>query len=135
MSFSSHGRYSINAINNVIIVDGHGPYNEELLTAYNLDITRAIEQVKKNYDHWGQIVYLHDNALLSPEAEIQLEMESKWLHLNKGFTHCAFILVDMEASSLVQKQYAGLLSASGIKSIFCETLEEAKAWLSKEIKL
>lgn len=135
MSFSIHGTYNIDVQNNVITVDGHGPFNEELLTAYNSDINKAIEKVKRNHKTWGQIVYLNESALLSEEAEKKLEGESKWLHDNVGFDYCAFILVNMQGASMVQKQYENLLRSSGIKTYFCETLEDAKLWLRTEAKL
>lgn len=129
MLFSTHGTYKIEVADNVITVDGHGPFNEELLTAYNSDINKAIEKVSEKHKKWGQIVYLNDNALLSQEAEKKLEAESRWLNQNMGFRFCAFILVNMQGSQFVQKQYENLLHVSGINTKFCETLEEAEEWL------
>lgn len=45
MTFNVHGRFSLDADQNIIIVDAEGPYNDEMLHAYKARYKAAICEV------------------------------------------------------------------------------------------
>ena len=134
MSFNIHGRYSIKADGNIIIVDAEGPYNEEMVLAYKKDYQQAMIEICEQYKYWSQITYLNHESILLPEAEAVLT-ELNCFKKSKGMTHGVIILVDVEAPHLVESQYQRIYRAAGMVLNIASDIEEAKAWLKDEMNL
>lgn len=134
MSFQTHGQYSIKIEDNIIIVDAEGPFNDELINAYQADYRSAMSQVCEKYKTWSQIIYLYHDSLLTPEAEEELTK----LNVAKnaqGLTHGAVIFVDTEGSNLLATQFQRIYDKAGITVVFTTDLGDAKMWLKNQTQI
>ena len=82
MAFSEHGRIDVKADGNIIIVDGEGPYNAEIVRAYKIKFKSLMDEICSRYSVWSQIVFVHNESIMTPEAENDLMELNKLKHKN-----------------------------------------------------
>ena len=134
MTFNAHGKFEIDAEQNIIIVDAEGPYNDELLNAYKARYKAVMGAVCSQYKEWSQIVCMHNESIMTPEAEAEL-IELNKIKRKKGLKHGAIVLIDIEHPIVLKAQLTFIFEESNINVEFFDNKEDAKVWLLKESNL
>jgi hypothetical protein len=131
MTFNAHGRFTINAEQNIIIVDAEGPYNDELMNAYKARYKAVMGEVCSQYKEWSQIIFMHNESIMTPEAEAEL-IELNKIKRKNGLTHSAIVLIDIEHPIVLKAQFKHVCDECNIIVEFFHNKYDAKMWLLKE---
>ena len=134
MTFNAHGKFTIDAEQNIIIVDAEGPYNDELVNAYEARFQAVMGEVCSQYKEWSQIICMHNESIMTPEAETEL-IELNRIKREKGLTHGAIVLIDIEHPIVLKAQLKYVCDECNIIVEFFDNKGDAKAWLLKESNL
>ncbi|WP_100658526.1 hypothetical protein [Alteromonas flava] len=124
MHFSQHGTYSIEQRKNILIVDAAGPFNEEFIQAYKVDLEKHLSKLKNQC--WAQMMTLHGLSLLTPEAEKALIFSLKLLR-ERGLAATA--IIPRSSFLIVKEHISRVYSLAGVRHGFFERESQAHDWL------
>ena len=129
MKFSAHGSFSVEIQGRVLIVDGTGPFNEEIVSLYSQAINDAIKSLIG--EPWDQISILHGMSIFTPEAQRDL-IENIKKRKALGLQRSAVIVADVEGTSTIITQLSQCYEDANVGYAFFNSLEDARKWLSEE---
>jgi hypothetical protein len=127
MHFLEHGVYEVKVVEQSLIVDATGPFNQELALHYQASIESCIRTLESM--PWSQLIVLHNLSLFTPDAETVL-IETLINRKKRGLTKSAVVLVEIEGKSLVIQQMSHAYSEAGVDFAFFDSIDAAKAWLT-----
>ena len=82
MHVAKKGTYHIDIKDNILEVDAHGPFDDDIVEQYNSEVKSIIGNFNKL--PWGALVIYHGNVLFSPDfAQLELRVAA---HLSKDKT-------------------------------------------------
>jgi len=64
--FLPHGKYCIELEGEILIANANGPFDNEIVQQFAQELEMMAGQMPTN---WGQLNIIHNNALLTPEAQ------------------------------------------------------------------
>ena len=99
--FIQHGSYRIDIVDGILLVDATGPFNEELVELFDLDLRYYVE--KLNGSQWVELAVLRMESAYTPDALHTLSQSIKW-RVNQGMCAIAILFVDATARSLAEHQ-------------------------------
>jgi len=129
--FSTHGEYKLEQKGNIIIINSKGPFNSILVDQYSREINTIIRNLPAT---WGQIVFVHGEGMLPPDAEQSLQ-EACLQRKNKGLTASAIIFVASASTFAIRELISRVYEYAGIEYQFFDTYDAAEAWVFKELKI
>lgn len=126
MKLSKHGEYNIVAHNNILVVDAHGPFTDQLSQQYVKDMYAACEQFSGQ--PWGLLVTFYGNSIFSPEA-VQSLIELTKYRMQHGMIANASVILESETADLQQIQLQHIYQVCNcVFHVFCD-VDSAKNWL------
>ena len=128
MEFRTHGEYHIDVLDDVLLIDGKGPFNVEAVKGFEKNIAVALDTLRE-IDSWYQIVVLHDMSIFTPDALENLTKVNHW-RMSLGLKASAVVTGSMVVGKkLAEQQLRTLYSEQGLDHGFFDSLEAAKAWI------
>jgi hypothetical protein len=130
MEFNRHGEYTIEVQGNSLFMDVCGPFNEEIISDYNLELGRAIDCMIG--ENWLQLIIMRGEApLLSPQGE-EILIQSLHKRRKNGLSKCAVVMDFEEGKSMVRYQFKKCNDTCNITSAFFNDVQSANEWLGKD---
>ena len=131
MKLSKHGKYSIEAHNNILVVDAHSPFSEQVSKQYVEDMYAACEQFSDQ--PWGLLFTFYGNSIFSPET-VQSLIEVTKYRMQHGMVANACIILESETADLQQIQLQNIYQICNCTfNVFCD-VDSARNWLSNFIE-
>ncbi|WP_100658441.1 hypothetical protein [Alteromonas flava] len=124
--FASHGSFTIEIDENCRIVDGRGPYNQEIVQEYEHAIAGAIDTLSGG--SWTQIIILHGLSLFTPDAAARLK-QTVLMRKTRGLTASAVVIGDVDGKNTVTQQMQSIYQECGIAFDFFDNVDSAQIWL------
>ena len=126
MNLAPHGEYKIEAHQNILVVDAHGPFTEEISQQYIQDMYAACEQFSNQ--PWGLLVTFYGNSVFSPEAEEALVEVIKF-RIKHGMIANASVILESTTADLQQIQLRRVYQTCNLTFHVFSNLDAAKSWL------
>jgi hypothetical protein len=131
MKLSKHGEYNIEADNNILVVDAHGPFTDQLSQQYVKDMYAACKQFSGQ--PWGLLVTFYGNSIFSPES-VQSLIEVTKYRMKHGMIANACIILQSETADLQQVQLQHIYQVCNCTfNVFCD-VDSARSWLSEFVE-
>ena len=127
MKFQEHGTFTIKRRPGYLYINAKGPFNDELVHAYNCQLKEALEAPAEK--PWKQLVILHGLALMIPAAKENF-VKSLAYRKQRGLIRSAMVMGDVEAQSLVKTQFAQCYQLAHIEHAFFDREDAALEWLN-----
>jgi len=131
MKLATHGEYKIEAHENILVVDAHGPFTSEISQQYIQDMYTACEQFSGN--PWGLLVTFYGNSVFSPEAEEALIEVTKF-RIKHGMIANASVILESTTADLQQIQLRRVYQSCNLTFHVFSNLDAAKSWLDSFIE-
>jgi len=126
MKLAAHGEYSIDPQDDMLVVDAHGPFNDETSENYVQDMYDACEQFSNKT--WGLLVTFYGNSVFSPEAEHALIDVTKY-RMKKGMIANACVILDSTTADLQQMQLHRVYKTCNLTFHVFSDITSARNWL------
>ena len=130
-SYPSHGvlNFTIES-GNILVIEGHGPWNKEVFYSINTEQTSLIHSL---YDkHWGVMAIFKGDALHTPEASSLLSEIVKQDKL-RGRKATALILEESNFPDIGKQHLSEIYQKATENYKFFNEKDEALIWLTKQI--
>ncbi|NQZ80850.1 MAG: hypothetical protein HRT52_07515 [Colwellia sp.] len=131
MKLVCHGHYEITIKDNMLVVEMHGHFEDDVAQQYIQDMYQVCEQLKNRI--WGSLVTYNGSALFSPKAEEAL-IEITKFRVQHGMIANASIIIDSVNADIQQMQLQRIYQASRVTSHVFSDKNSAKQWLAGFIK-
>jgi len=131
MKLAPHGEYKIEAHENILVVDAHVPFTEEVSQQYIKDMYCACEQFSG--EPWGLLVTFYGNSVFSPEAEESLIEVTKF-RTKHGMIANASVILESTTADLQQIQLRRIYQTCNLTFHVFSNLDAAKSWLESFIE-
>jgi hypothetical protein len=129
--FPAHGTMRLSVEGQLLIIEGSGPANIEMVQEYQQKVMGLRKQIM--HAPWASLALLSGTPLVSPEAKelfVKVIKQAKTMHLRAT----AVVLIDMESADMVRQFWQEIYIDAGVKYDFFETIEEARNWLQSVLK-
>ncbi|GAB5380512.1 MAG: hypothetical protein Alis3KO_26520 [Aliiglaciecola sp.] len=126
-NFPTHGELNLSVDGQLLIIDGAGPANLEMVLKYQRSVIGYREQIM--HAPWASLVLLHGMPLVPPEAKIILSetiKKAKTMHLQAT----AVVLVEVEFADVVKGFWNEIYQDAGVRYRFFDTEQQARHWLA-----
>lgn len=128
MTLPSLGRYTIDVQGNIIMVDSHGPFNEDVVARYSEDIKEAITSFDGK--PWGSLITYYGNGIFTPDAENALKDITRY-RIENGMIAIAAVIKNSTHADLQQMQLHRIYEPTKIPFHVFSGDETAANWLQK----
>lgn len=130
MTHAEQGTYQIEAQGNIVIVDAHGPFNEDVTEHYVKDMYAACEHFTGQ--PWGLLATFYGKSVFSPEAEEALVEMTKY-RVEKGMIANASVIIDSSSADIQQMQLRRVYQQCGVTFFVFSDIDSARTWLTDYI--
>lgn len=130
MQNSTHGSYTIEQQNNILLIDAHGPFTEETTEQYYQDIKLVTKQMSSS--PWASLVSFTGHSVFAPEAEQKL-IETTQYRVDNGMVAVAAVIFNSGYADILQMQLQRIYQGCGIQFNFFSNADHAKNWLDSFI--
>ncbi|WP_026376771.1 hypothetical protein [Aestuariibacter salexigens] len=129
-SFSEHGKLHAYVDDNILVVEGEGPWNSEQLEKTTRDARSTLEALYGK--PWGVMTVMRGDAVYIPEAaESLVKLIRREKH--KGRQCTAIVLKDCAKPVFCRQHLSAIYTEAEENFAFFETEDEAKSWLTEHI--
>jgi len=122
----THGSYSIEQENNILLVDAQGPFNEITAKQYHQDIESYTQ--KMSGSAWGSLVLYRGNGVFTPDIEQSLT-DTTHYRIENGMVAIAAVINDSAYADILQMQLQRIYQSCQIQFHFFSDSNNAKIWL------
>ncbi|MBU3002397.1 hypothetical protein [Paraglaciecola arctica] len=129
--FPAHGSMRLSIQGQLLIVEGSGPGNIEMVQEYQQQVVGLRKQIM--HAPWVSLALLSGTPLVSPEAKelfIQVVKQAKSMNLRAT----AVVFIEMESADLVRQFWREIYTSAGLKFSFFDTENEARDWLQSVLE-
>jgi len=126
----THGSYSIEQENNILLVDAQGPFNEITAKKYHQDIENYTQ--KMSGSAWGSLVLYRGNGVFTPDVEQSLT-DTTHYRVENGMVAIAAVINDTAYADILQMQLQRIYQSCQIQFNFFSDSNNAKIWLDSFI--
>lgn len=126
MQYLPHGSYSIEQVNNILLVDAQGPFNEVTAKKYHQDIENYTKKMRNS--PWGSLISYRGNGVFTPDAEQSL-IETTHYRMKNGMIAVAAVINDTAYADILQMQLQRIYQSCQIQFHFFSDSSNAKLWL------
>lgn len=130
MQYSTHGSYTIEQQNNILLIDAQGPFNEVTTEQYYQDIKLITKKMRGS--PWASLVSFTGNSVFMPEAEQKL-IETTQYRVENGMVAVAAVIINSAYADILQMQLQRIYQSCSIQFNFFSDAEHAKNWLDSFI--
>ncbi|MFC3096091.1 hypothetical protein DRW07_05720 [Alteromonas sediminis] len=126
---SKFGQYQIAVLGNIVAVSAEGTASKSAIARYSQDMIDVITSF--NGERWAFLGLLHGSALLTNDAEVELQKSIEW-RAKHGMAMGALVTGETTVESMVKMQFERIYKNAEVQlGIFgCE--ESALSWLSEK---
>lgn len=130
--FKEHGMLHAKKENNILVVEGTGPWNIEMLDNSGVKAQQILHELSQ--DFWGALTIMHGEAVYLPDASERLiEIVKQQKSLKRVAT--AIIVADSSLPAFSQGYLSGIYEKAGEEFAFFEHKVDAIKWLEQRIGL
>jgi hypothetical protein len=130
MKLAPHGEYKIEAHGNILVVDAHGPFTDEITKQYVQDMYTACEEFTGQV--WGLLVTFYGSGIFTPDAEAALIEVTKF-RVKHGMIANASVILNSSSGDLQQMQLRRIYQTCNLTFHVFSNIDAAKSWLSEFI--
>lgn len=127
---NDHGIFSLNLDGNILIVEGHGPWNKEAMEIA-FDNSELMLKMREKVK-WGIIAIIHGDPVHTPDAAeslIKQIIEDK----KHGRIATAFILKQSSAPYFGKLHFSDLCVRAGETCEFFNSVTDAEIWMESKL--
>lgn len=128
--FPLHGSVELDVVDNILMVDGYGPWNLESVMESGLRVLPLLERLAKR--PWGVLVVLHGDPIYVPDAATFLA-ESIKEQRKHGRVATAIVVEESNTPKFAKRHLSSLFEKAGETFRFFPNKEQGKWWLVQEI--
>lgn len=127
-AMTEQASYNLDIFDNIVAMDCHGPFNEEIVAQFSEDIKKAITQFEGKA--WGSLITYYGNGIFTPEAENALQKITQY-RIENGMIAVAAIIKNSVHADIQHMQLHRIYQNTNITfHVFC-CPESAKNWLQE----
>jgi len=129
--FPAHGSFTLDICDRLLLVDVLGPWNAELVAAYQKQLDRAATTLAADGD-WAVVVQVFGSALFTPEAMHSMQVKAGQ---QRALGRCATAYViddEVEGSHVVESALRSIYAPSQAFAVFRE-VPPALAWAGAQL--
>lgn len=131
MKFEQHGQLASAVLGNILVLEGTGPFNIEMLRAASQEASEVLNSLYKK--PWGVLSSMHGEAAYLPDAaELLIDTIRKEKSLNRIAT--AIIVTNSTVKVFVEGHLSHIYQRAGETCEVFEERETALVWLNRQIK-
>jgi len=128
MDLAAHGSYTIERQGNILVVDARGPFNEEAIDRYQVDMKKVCQEMAGQ--PWASLVTYYGNSVFTPDAEQSLIEITKY-RVKHGMVANASVIINSRHADLQQMQLRRVYQASDVTFHVFSDVGSAKEWLTE----
>lgn len=125
-NFPSHGDLALSVEGQLLIIEGEGPANLEMVLTYQKNVLAYREQIMSK--PWASLVLLRGTPMVSPESSAILSetiKQAKMMHLQAT----AVVFVNIEYEETIKRYWEQIYDGTGVNYQFFESQADARRWL------
>lgn len=128
--FPTHGSVELDIEENILLVEGCGPWNLESVVEAELEVVSLLKQL--SVGPWGALVALRGDPIYVPDAAVFM---SKVIREQKTLGRVASaLIIEHSATPEFSKRHLGqIYDDAGERYRFFPNKEQAKWWLVQQI--
>ncbi len=128
--FPTHGSVELDVVDNILLVEGHGPWNLESVMESEKHMEPILKQLSGS--RWGALVVLHGDPIYVPDAAAFL---SKVIQAQKalGRVATAMVVEQSNTPAFSKRHLAQVFDDAGENYRFFPDKKQAKWWLIQQI--
>jgi hypothetical protein len=130
LKLRAHGKFSIEKIDNLLIVHAEGPGNIELAENYHQQMSKYVTDLAGK--PWGSVNVFSQESFFTPDASENLIAGAKYAK-KIGFVACAFVIKADEFKNSLKSFWEMIYRSANVEHRFFESEEEAKVWLIEKL--
>lgn len=123
----SHGTAKIHLDNQIIVIEGSGPWNLEFFRHLHQQLIALRDKLAAK--PYAILAKLHGNALPVAEA---IELHSEFIRRGQAVA-IAVVLLDCQSKALTQTIFSSIYQSGSLKHAFFEDCTEASGWLEQQL--
>lgn len=131
MHVATKGAYHIDIQENILEVDVHGPFDNDILKQYLNELKTIIGKFNKL--PWGSLVIYHGNEIFSPDAESTLIEGTKY-RIKHGMIANATVILESRHADIQQMQLKRIYQEAKLPFHVFSNINHAKDWLVDYVK-
>lgn len=129
-NFPAHGELSFSIEGRLLVIQGKGPANLELMIKYERSVQKFREKLESA--PWASLVRLSGIALLPPEAK-GLMIESMKQAQERKLVATALVLVDVEFAESVRHFWSEIYREASLPFDIFTNEDNARQWLDIQL--
>lgn len=126
---NKYGQYQIAVLDNIIAVSAEGVASKESIARYVKDISDIVLNMERK--PWAFLGFLHGTALLTKDAEIDLQKSVAW-RVSHGMTVSALVTQNTTIEAMVKAQFERVYENAEVKLGIFSTEKGAIDWLAEQ---
>jgi len=130
MQSSVHGSYRIEQLNNILMIDAQGPFNDVVTEQYHKDIKIITEKMRNK--PWASLISFKGTGVFTPDAEQNL-IETTHYRVENGMVAIAAVISDSTYTDTLQMQLQRIYQSCSVQFNFFSDTKNAKYWLDSFI--
>ena len=127
MNLATKGKYKITPDGQLLVVDAHGPFTEDVTENYLNDMYSACRVFAGQ--PWGLLATFYGNSVFTPEAEAALVKVTRY-RVEHGMIANASVILDSNLADIQQMQLKRIYHACDVTFHVFANIEAAKNWLT-----
>lgn len=127
--FAPHGNYKIESQEDVIIIDGEGPFNDHIVESCHRDVQVYLKDLP---EFWSKLSVFRQNSLFTPDAE-KLLIEISKQQKTQGLCAIAIVFIDVQAEFVLKDQISRVYQCAQIEHQFFVDNKTAQLWLKRQL--
>lgn len=129
-NFPAHGKLNLTVEKDLLIINGEGPGNLEVVLQYQRDVQQYRDQL--NHAPWASLVRLAGVPLLPPEAK-GLLIDTIRYASTQNLVATAIVFVDVEYADVIKKFWTSIYQQTPLPYQFFDNSDDARLWLEARI--
>jgi len=131
MNLAAEGKYKIKPDGQILVVDAHGPFTEDITEQYLEDMYDACKALSGK--PWGLLATFYGNSVFSPDAEAALIKMTKY-RVEHGMIANASVIIDSNLADIQQMQLKRIYHACDVTFHVFADIHAAKSWLTDYVE-
>lgn len=126
MKLAQYDQYTIDLVDNILLVDAKGPFDSKATQQYVQDMHNACELF--NNKPWGLLATFYGSRVFTPDAEIALTDLTKY-RVERGMIANASVIMNSNAGDTQQMQLRRIYQTCQLTFHVFSNIESARSWL------
>ena len=126
---SKFGQYQIAVLGNIVAVSAEGTASKSAIERYSRDMVEVILKFKG--ENWAFLGLLHGSALLTQDAELELQKSIEW-RAGKGMALGALVTGQTTVEAMVRSQFERIYQKAGVRLGIFSDEDSAMKWLAQQ---